>query len=75
MSGTRDSLAGGVLAINARSEEVLHGLTLKESQFLMDLGDGSLSDRTARDGQGGLTLQHEHAWLRIATADDESSSN
>lgn len=42
-------LADGVLAINARSEVVLHGLTLEESQFLMDFGDGSLSDKKAVD--------------------------
>jgi hypothetical protein len=68
-------LADGVLAINARSEEVLHGLTLEESQFLMDFGDGSPSDGTALERQGELTLRHEHARLRIATADDESSAD
>ncbi len=69
-------LADGLLAINARSQEVLHGLSFEESQFLIDFDDDEPSASGARslERRGELSLRHERARLRIARADDESSA-
>jgi hypothetical protein len=68
-------LADGLLAINARSQEVLHGLTFEESQFMIDFGEKGTSDAKALERSGELALRHERARLRIATADDESGAD
>lgn len=70
-------LADGLLAINARSQEVLHGLTFEESQFLIDFDDddGAAADDPSQERRSELSLRHEQARLRIATADDESSAD
>jgi len=70
-------LADGLLAINARSQEVLHGLTFEESQFLIDFDDdaGAADDDPSQERRSELSLRHEQARLRIATADDESSAD
>lgn len=70
-------LADGLLAINARSQEVLHGLTFEESQFLIDFDgdDQAPGDAASPERRGELALKLEQARLRIATADDESSAD
>ena len=70
-------LADSLLAINARSQEVLHGLTFEESQFLIDFDDddGAADDDPSQERRSELSLRHEQARLRIATADDESSAD
>ncbi|WP_432726878.1 hypothetical protein [Variovorax sp. W6] len=69
-------LADGLLAINARSQEVLHGLSFEESQFLVDFDDEQgKDDASSLQRRGELALRHEQARLRIATADDESSAD
>ena len=71
-------LADGLLAINARSQEVLHGLTFEESQFLIDFDDdddGAADDDPSQERRSELSLRHEQARLRIVTADDESSAD
>ncbi|BEP40947.1 hypothetical protein [Variovorax sp. V15] len=70
-------LADGLLAINARSQEVLHGLTFEESQFLIDFDDddGAADDEPSQERRSELSLRHEQARLRIVTADDESSAD
>lgn len=52
-------LADGLLAINARSQEVLHGLTFEESQFMIDFGEEGTSDAKALERSGELALRHE----------------
>lgn len=65
-------LADGLLAINARGQEVLHGLTHEETQFLID-SDGETMSDAMLERRGALMLRHEQARLRMATADDEAS--
>lgn len=69
-------LSHGLLAINARSQEVLQGLTFEESQFLVDFDDGGqgAGDAASMERREELALRHEQARLRIARADDESSA-
>lgn len=69
-------LSHGLLAINARSQEVLQGLTFEESQFLIDFDDGvhGAGDVASMERREELALRHEQARLRIARADDESSA-
>jgi len=69
-------LSDGLLAINARSQEVLQGLTFEESQFLIDFDDDDqgAADAASMERRGELALRHEQARLRIARADDESSA-
>jgi hypothetical protein len=68
-------LGDSLLAINSQGEEVLHGLTFEESQFLIDCGKKPPSDAAALDRCSDLARKHEQARLRIATADDESSAS
>ncbi|QFZ86189.1 MULTISPECIES: hypothetical protein [Variovorax] len=68
-------LADGLLAINSRSEEILHGLTHEESQFLIDAGEAAPGDAAALERRCELALRHEQARLRIAFADDEGSAD
>ena len=69
-------LSDGLLAINARSQEVLQGLTFEESQFLIDFDDGGhrAGDAASMERPEELALGHEQARRRIARADDESSA-
>lgn len=68
-------LADSQLAINSRNEEILHGLTHEESQFLIDFDEAAPADVAALERRGELTLRHEQARLRIAVADDEGSAD
>ncbi len=68
-------LADGLLAINSRSQEVLHGLTHEESQFLIDFDDMTPGDAATLERRCQLALRHEQARLRIAFADDEGSAD
>ncbi|MCY1232129.1 hypothetical protein D9M72_446050 [compost metagenome] len=68
-------LADGLLAINSHSQEVLHGLTHEESQFLMDFDDKTPGDATTRERRCELALRHEQARMRLARADDEGSAD
>lgn len=68
-------LADGVLAINARDEEILQGLSFDESQFMLDFDESPSSGADALDRHSELALKHEQARLKIATADDESSAD
>ncbi|MDQ0086464.1 hypothetical protein J2W35_006846 [Variovorax boronicumulans] len=67
--------ADGLLAINAKSQEVLHGLTFEESQFLIDFGEETPGDTPMPERLAEFALRHEQARLRIAMADDESSAD
>ncbi|CAN7755085.1 MULTISPECIES: hypothetical protein [unclassified Variovorax] len=66
--------AENTLAINASGQEVLRGLTFDESQFLIDCAGQPPKD-AAQDRGSELALKHEKAWLRIATVDEESTSD
>lgn len=69
-------LEDGLLAINSHSEEVLHGLTHEESQFLIDAGEAAEpGDGAALERRWALALRHEQARMRIALADDEGSAD
>lgn len=70
-------LADGLLAINARSQEVLHGLSFEESQFLIDFDDDAQApgDEPSLERRAELARRFEQARLRLATADDESSAD
>lgn len=68
-------LADGLLAINSHSQEVLHGLTHEESQFLMDFDENALADATTLERRAELALRHEQARMRLALADDEGSAD
>ncbi|MDQ0040743.1 MULTISPECIES: hypothetical protein [Variovorax] len=68
-------LADSLLAINSRNQEILHGLTHEESQFLIDFDDDTPNDATTLERRCELALRHEQARLRIAVADDEGSAD
>ncbi|MDP9991624.1 hypothetical protein J2W28_002801 [Variovorax boronicumulans] len=68
-------LADSLLAINSRNQEILHGLTHEESQFLIDFDDDTPNDATTLERRCALALRHEQARLRIAVADDEGSAD
>lgn len=59
------------MAINAKGQEVLHGLTFEESRFVVGCPNGDaldISDKE-RDRYAGLILKHERARMRSACAD------
>jgi len=64
-----------LLALNSRDQEILHGLSFDESQFLIDCGEDPPADTADRERCGDLIRRHERARLRIATADDEGSAS
>jgi hypothetical protein len=65
----------GLLAINSSGQEVLHGLSFEESQFLVDCAAQPANDAATLDRCNDLALRHERARLRIATVDDESTGD
>ncbi|MEJ8810808.1 hypothetical protein WKW77_06990 [Variovorax ureilyticus] len=58
------------MAINAKGQEVLYGLTLSESRFMVDCCGRSANDMSEeeRDRYADLVLKHEHARMRSASA-------
>lgn len=75
MSATqRDHLsARNALAINSKGEEILHGLSFEESQFMIDCADKDADRMTQQeqDRYADLVLRHERICLKNASADDE----
>ncbi|KLN53283.1 hypothetical protein [Variovorax paradoxus] len=59
------------MAINAKGQEVLHGLTVEESRFVVGCSDGDVLDMSdeERDRYAGLILKHERARMRSACVD------
>lgn len=59
------------MAINAKGQEVLHGLNFEESRFVVGCSDGDALDISdeERDRYAGLMLKHERARMRSARAD------
>ena len=65
--------ARSLLAINAKGQEVLHGLSFDESQFFVDCARSMPSGAAELDRYADLSRRHEAARFKIATVDDESS--
>lgn len=67
----RRLLSQNAMAINAKGQEVLHGLTFEESRFVVGCSDGNANDMSEeeRDRYAGLILKHEQARMRSASTD------
>jgi hypothetical protein len=59
------------MAINAKGQEVLHGLSFEESRFVVGCSGGNANDLSEkeRDRYAGLILKHEQARMRSASTD------
>lgn len=71
-SGLRRRLVSqNALAMNAKGQEVLHGLTLEESRFVVGWSGGNANDMSERERHryASLMLKHEQARMRSASTD------
>lgn len=73
----RRLLSQNTMAINAKGQEVLHGLTLEESRFVVGCSDRNANDmpEEERDRYVGLILKHERARMRSASTDRSATKD
>jgi hypothetical protein len=70
-----DLSARSGLAIDAKGQEVLQGLDLEESRFLVACMRETPSRAAERERYAQLKVRHEAARLRLASVDDESTGD